>query len=375
MSSSRTLLAVAVLTMAGAASAEQAPVTGLRPFAAKPFQTSVVATFDRPWAMAFLPDGRMLVTEKTGEMLLLSADGQRRTEVAGIPAVNPGGQGGLGEVVPHPDFARNHLVYFSYSSAGAPNGIVLARGKLAGDLDGARLDGVTTLYSGFPLRGGGAHYAGRIAFSPDGYLFFSIGERQKATPAQDPSGVLGKILRLTLDGKPAQGNPLVGRGFDPAVWSYGHRNPLGLAFDLQGRLWEGEMGPRGGDEVNLILPGRNYGWPIVSNGDNYDGSLIPDHPTRPDLEAPKVSWNPSISPSSLLVYSGKLFPKWHGKALVGALSGRSIILVELGQDDAREQARYDMSNRIRAVQQGPDGAVYVLEDGTNARLLRLTPKH
>lgn len=354
------------------AMAAQAPITGDRPFADKPFKAVEVASFDSPWAMTFLPDGHMLVTEKAGRLLLLSPDGAQRTAVEGVPAVDPSGQGALGEVVAHPDFASNRQVYFSYSAPGSPNGIVLARGKLVDDLKGARLEGVTTLYRAHPLKSGG-HYAGRIAFSPDGHLFFAMGERQKFTPAQEPDGVLGKVVRLTLDGKPAPGNPLAAKGFDPAVWSYGHRNPLGLAFDLKGRLWDAEMGPKGGDEVNLVLPGRNYGWPIVSNGDHYDGKPIPDHPTRPEFEAPKVSWNPAISPSSLLVYSGKLFPAWHGKALVGSLSGEMLILVDLGTDDAKEEARYQMGKRIRAVDQGPDGAVYVLEDKAGGRLLRLTP--
>lgn len=357
-----------IAATAGAALAEQAPITGARPFAAKPFRATEVASFASPWAMTFLPDGRMLVTEKAGKMLLVSADGKQRTELQGVPAVSASGQGALGEVVKHPDFAKNRLVYFSYSAAGSPNGVVLARARL----EDKRLADVTTLYKAYPLKSGG-HYAGRIAFSADGHLFFAMGERQKFTPAQEPDGVLGKVVRLTMDGKPAPGNPLAAKGFEPAVWSYGHRNPLGLAFDLKGRLWDAEMGPKGGDEVNLVLPGRNYGWPIVSNGDNYDGSPIPDHPTRPDLEAPKVSWNPSISPSGLLVYSGKLFPQWHGKALVSALSGQMLILVELGEDSAREEARYAMGKRIRAVDQGPDGAVYVLEDGPGGRLLKLTP--
>lgn len=355
-----------------AAPAAQAPVTAARSFAQKPFSALELARFDSPWALAFLPSGQMLVTEKAGRMLLLSPDGQRRTKVAGIPPVDSRGQGALGEVVIHPDFATNRLVYFSYSTPGTPNAVALMRGRLVGGLDGARLEGVKMLYRARPDRTGG-HYAGRIAFAPDGHLFFAMGERQKFTPAQEPGGVLGKIVRLTADGQPAPGNPLAAKGFDPAVWSYGHRNPLGIAFDRQGRLWEAEMGPRGGDEVNLILPGRNYGWPLVSNGSHYDGRPIPDHPTRPDLEAPKVSWNPSISPSSLLVYSGGLFPQWRDKALVGALSGKMLILLALGADGAREEARYDMGARIRAVDQGPDGAIYVLEDKADARLLKLTP--
>lgn len=366
------LTGLAFFAMAAAAPAAQPPITGERAAAAKPFQATAVAQFEKPWALAFLPGGEMLVTEKAGKLMLLSADGKRRTEVAGVPAVNASGQGGLGEVVVHPDFAASRLVYFSYSEGGSPNGIVLARGRLAGGIDGAKLENVTTLYRAHPAKTGG-HYAGRIAFAPDGHLFFAMGERQKFSPAQEPDGVLGKIVRLTADGKPAPGGPLAAKGFAAEVWSYGHRNPLGLAFDLKGRLWDAEMGPKGGDEVNLVLPGRNYGWPIVSNGDHYDGKAIPDHPTRPEFEAPKLSWNPAISPSSLLVYSGRLFPGWHGKALIGGLSSEALILVDLGVDGAREEARYAMGKRIRAVDQGPDGAVYLLEDGSGGRLLRLTP--
>jgi glucose/arabinose dehydrogenase len=233
---------------------------------------------------------------------------------------------------------------------------------------------VQVLFRASPKVTGGGHYSGRIAFSPDGRLFFTAGERQKFDPAQDPKATLGKVLRLDLDGKPAKGNPLAAKGFDPAVWSYGHRNLLGLAFDGQGRLWEVEMGPRGGDELNLILPGRNYGWPLVSNGDHYDGKVIPDHPTRPDLEAPKASWNPSISPSSLLFYSGAAFPAWRGNAFISALGGQALVRVAIEGDTAKEAARYEMGARIRAVDQGPDGALYVLEDGPRGRLLRLTPK-
>ncbi len=359
---------LSVASMAVPAGAAQAPITGERPFSTKSFVAKEVARFDRPWAIAFLPDGRMLVTEKTGRLLLLSNGGRERAEVSGVPAVNSDGQGALGEVAVDPDFARNGLIYISYSSAGSPNGIELMRARLVG----SRLTEPKILYKAHPQLSGG-HYAGRIAFGPDGQLFLSLGERQKFTPAQDPTGVLGKILRLDRNGRAAAGNPLAGKGFDPAVWSYGHRNPLGLAFDLEGRLWDVEMGPKGGDEINLVLPGRNYGWPIVSNGDHYDGRPIPDHPTRPDLEAPRVSWNPSISPSSMIVYRGKMFPSWRGKALVTALSGKMLLLIDLGTDSSMEVARYPMGERIRSVAEAQDGSVYVLEDGKDARLLRLTP--
>ncbi len=283
----KTMLVTVGLVLAGVAvpvGAAQAPITGDRPFSDKPFVATEVARLASPWAMAFLPDGRMLVTEKAGRLLLLSKGGRERVEVAGAPAVNSDGQGALGEVAVDPDFARNGLVYISYSAAGSPNGIELMRARLAGN----RLVEPKILYKAHPQSSGG-HYAGRIAFGPDGHLFLSLGERQNFTPAQDPKGVLGKVLRLDRNGRAAAGNPLAKKGFDPAVWSYGHRNPLGLTFDLEGRLWDVEMGPKGGDEINLVLPGRNYGWPIVSNGDHYDGRPIPDHPTRPDLEAPRVS--------------------------------------------------------------------------------------
>jgi glucose/arabinose dehydrogenase len=289
------------------------------------------------------------------------------------------------DVVLHPTFAENHIVYLSWSAAGpGGKGVMLGRGQLvekqvqcirAPCPAQARLEGFATIFRAAPFVAGNGHFSGRIAFSPDGrYLFFTNGERQKFDPAQDKGGTLGKVLRLNDDGTPAANNPLVAQGFRPEVWSYGHRNLLGIAFDAQGRLWEQEMGPRGGDEVNLVEPGKNYGWPIVSNGDHYDGRDIPDHPTRPEFEAPKVSWNPVISPAGLIIYSGKMFPAWTGSAFIGGLSSQALIRVAISGDKAREAERFDMGTRIREVEQGPDGALYVLEDGEGGRLLRLTPK-
>ncbi len=346
--------------------------TGARPFAMTP-----VADFDAPWAMTFLPDGRMLVTEKKGEMLLVSADGRQRRTVATVP-VDAAGQGGLMDVVLAPGFARNRQVYFSYSAAGqGGKGVVLARAVLDLAAGGERLRQIEAIYRAYPLVEGDGHYSGRIAFAPDGKsLFFTAGERQKFTPAQDKSGVLGKVLRLTLDGKPAPGNPLAAQGFKPEVWSYGHRNLLGIAFDAQGNLWEQEMGPKGGDEVNLILPGRNYGYPNVSNGDHYDGRPIPDHAPGDGYEAPKVWWNPVISPGGLMIYSGDLFPQWKGDAFIGGLSSKALVRVDLNGTNASKGDQFDMGARIREVEQGPDGAIYVLEDGgreSQGRLLKLTP--
>jgi glucose/arabinose dehydrogenase len=280
------------------------------------------------------------------------------------------------DVVLHPGFTQNRLVYFSYSEAGqGGNGVVLARGVFA---DGAQpvLQKVETLFRASPYVEGDGHYSGRIAFSTDGYLFFTNGERQKFEPAQDPKATLGKVLRLVDDGTPAPGNPLAAKGFHPAVWSYGHRNLLGIAFDASGNLWEQEMGPQGGDEVNLILPGRNYGYPIVSDGDHYDGKPIPDHDTRPEFEKPKVSWNPVISPAGLMVYSGKLWPQWKGDLFIGGLSSQALIRVDVEGTNARKGDQWPMGARIREPEEGPDGAIWLLEDGrreAKGRLLKLTP--
>ncbi|MBX3595357.1 PQQ-dependent sugar dehydrogenase [Sphingomonas sp.] len=342
-----------------------------------PFRVTPVADFDSPWAMTFLPDRRMLVTEKDGRLLLLGADGKTRHVLATVD-VMADGQGGLMDVVLHPGFATNHLVYFSYSATDSDGrkGVVLARGTFE---DGPRpkLGAIKQVFRADPFVEGNGHFSGRIAFSPDGrYLFFTNGERQKFDPAQDPKATLGKVLRLTPDGKPAGDPGLTARGFHPAIWSYGHRNLLGIAFDRAGNLWEQEMGPKGGDEVNLILPGRNYGYPLVSDGDHYDGRPIPRHSTRPDLEAPKLSWNPVISPGGLIVYSGDMFPQWKGDLFIGGLSSQSLVRVDLDGTTARKGDQWPMGARIREVEQGPDGALWLLEDGgrgSQGRLLKLTP--
>ncbi|SEM92781.1 Glucose/arabinose dehydrogenase, beta-propeller fold [Sphingomonas gellani] len=346
---------------------------------AAPFAKTVMTQLDSPWAMTFLPDRRMLVTEKKGQMLLLSADAKQRRTVATLP-VDSAGQGGLMDVVLSPDFSTSKRVYFSYSARGdgGTKGVVLARGLLDLQPGGERLRGIEVIFRARPFVEGDGHYSGRIAFSPDGrYLFFTNGERQKFTPAQDKSMTLGKVLRLTPDGKPAHGNPLVAQGFQPEVWSYGHRNLLGLAFDKSGNLWEQEMGPKGGDEVNLILPGRNYGWPNASNGSHYDGRDIPDHRPGDGYEAPKVWWNPVISPGGLMIYSGSMFPQWKGDAFIGGLSSESLVRVHLDGTNASKGDQWPMGARIREVEQGPDGAIWVLEDGgkgSGGRLLRLSAR-
>jgi glucose/arabinose dehydrogenase len=342
----------------------------------RPFQVEPLASFDEPWAMTFLPgSGQALITEKRGRLKLWTP-GRPAIDVAGVPQVHYSGQGGLADIVLHPDYARNHLVYLSYAEPGPgdASGGAVARATLTIENGAARLDNLQVIWRQTP-RMDGEQYALRIAFGPDRLLYISSGERQHFDPAQDMAGNLGKIVRLNDDGTPAAGNPFAAQGGVAAqVWSLGHRNPLGLAFAPDGSLWEDEMGPRGGDEVNLILPGRNYGWPRASNGSHYDGRDIPDHAPGDGFESPKVWWNPSISPSSLIVYTGAIFPAWRGDALIGALSGQALIHVRIRGTGAEKADQWDMGARIREVEQGPDGSVYLLEDGAGGRLLRLTPR-
>ena len=353
------------------ASTAQAGTPGL------PFQATETATFDEPWAMTFLPDGSLLVTEKRGRLQHLDIASGSKHEITGGPKVAYGGQGGFGDVVLHPDFASNQLVYLSYAEEGSNDtrGAAVARAKLVLAEDGSgALQDLSVIWRQVPKVSGGGHYGHRIAFGPDGKLWITSSERQKFTPAQDMASNLGKIIRLNDDGSVPSDNPFASQGGVAAqVWSLGHRNMLGIAFDADGRLWVHEMGPAGGDERNLIERGANYGYPVVSNGDHYDGRPIPDHDTRPEFAAPKVSWNPVISPAGLLIYSGDLFPQWKGSGFIGGLSSQSLVRIAFDGDSAREAERFSMGARIREVEQGPDGAVWVLEDGNKARLLKLTP--
>jgi glucose/arabinose dehydrogenase len=337
------------------------------------FTITEIARFDEPWAMSFLPDGRLLVSEKKGRLKLLSP-GAAAVEISGVPTVDYGGQGGFGDVVLHPRFASNGLVYLSYveQGEGDTHGAVVARARLTLTAQGGALSGLAVIWRQQPKVDGRGHFGHRIAFGRDGKLWISSGERQHFEPAQDMAGNLGKILRLNDDGSVPADNPFASQGGVAAqVWTLGHRNPLGLAFDGQGRLWEIEMGPRGGDELNLIERGRNYGWPKVSNGDHYDGRPIPDHPTAPEYEAPKLSWTPVIAPADLIIYSGEQFPQWKGQALIAGLASQALVRVRLDGSQAREVARYAMGQRIREVEQGPDGAVWLLEDAPGGRLLKL----
>lgn len=341
------------------------------------FKPVEVARFDEPWAMAFLPDGKLLVTEKRGAVKLMSRDGKVGT-VTGAPRVDYGGQGGMADIIVHPRFDQNRFVYLSWAEAGKGDtrGAAVGRARLAlDDKGGGRLEELKVIWRQVPKVAGRGHYGHRLVFAPDGHLFITSGERQKFDPAQDMSSNLGKVIRLNDDGSVPADNPFAKRGGVTAqIWSYGHRNPLGIAFDAQGQLWAHEMGPAGGDELNLIERGSNYGYPLVSNGDHYDGKPIPDHKTRPDLNAPEVTWNPVISPAGFIIYSGDQFPAWRKSGFIGGLSSQALIRIELDGKRAREAQRWDMGSRIREIEQGPDGAIWILEDGGDARLLRLTPK-
>lgn len=339
-----------------------------------------LARFDSPWAMTFLPDGRALVTEKGGAIWLLNSDGSKAGKLIGGPEVEARGQGGLGDIILHPDFATTGQVYISYVERDADNnqlsGAAVELAKLTLTATGGTVSERSVIWRQFDKVTGDGHYGHRLAVSPDRYLFITSGERQKFTPAQDMGSTLGKVVRINLDGSVPGDNPFAAQGGPAAeVWTLGHRNPLGIAFAADGKLWVHEMGPQHGDELNLIIRGQNYGYPEVSNGSHYGGADIPDHDTRPEFAAPVTWWVPAISPAGLDIYEGTLFTGWTGNALIGGLSSEALVRVAINADaTAAEAERFDWGKRVREVEEGPDGAVYVLEDGGGARLLRLTPR-
>ncbi len=368
-------LGIAAVAFATAARAESINA-GERPATAeRPFAVEAVAAFDTPWAIAFLPDGRMLVTEKPGAIFLVTREGGK-TPVENVPDVVAAGQNGLLDIAPAPDFAESRTVYLTYVEPGSGGGsLALARATL-GESDGAAaLDDLAVIWRQQPA-GGRGQPGGIIAFDPDGtHLFLTSGDRMRPQTAQDPDDTRGKVLRLNLDGSTPADNPQATAGGARAqTWTMGHRNPYGLAFAPDGKLWLHEMGPRGGDELNLIEPGTNYGWPVVSNGDNYSGSPIPRHATRPEFAAPPLYWNPVIAPAGMVIYDGAMFPAWRGSALIGGLGAMALIRVAFdGSGGADEADRWEMDDRIRDVAVGPDGAIWLIEDNSPGRLLRLTP--
>lgn len=336
---------------------------------------TAVATFASPWAMVFLPDGRALVTEKGGTLRLVTQAGVKSAALGGVPTVATGGQGGLLDVALDPGFASNARVYLSFSESGAGgSGLAVARGALVEDAGGPRLTGVSVIWRQTPKVSGSGHFGGRMAFAPDGTLYVTAGERQRGSPAQDMAQTLGKIVRINADGSIPADNPFIATaGARSEIWSLGHRNPYGLAFDSAGRLWAHEMGPEGGDEFNLIARGGNYGWPNVSNGQDYGGGDIPDHRPGDGYVAPLLSWTPVIAPGGMILYSGSLFAAWQGDAIIAGLVSQGLVRVRFSPAGAAELQRIPLGARIREVEQGPDGAIWVLEDSGSGRLLRLVP--
>ena len=362
-----------VLSMPSALPAQTFQITGS---AGSVLKVEEYADFNEPWAMTFLPGGDLLVTEKPGTMLLVSADGATKAVVSGLPEVAYGGQGGLGDIILHPEYETNSLVYLSYAEAdqSGKKGAAVALARFDHDPAAPALKDVRVIWRQHPKTTGSGHYSHRLAFSPDLKLFITSGERQKQKPAQDWEQNLGKIIRLNPDGTIPPDNPFQDKGeLARSYWSIGHRNVLGIAFAPDGRLWTHEMGPRHGDEFNLIVPGDNYGWPLVSWGNQYSGKDIPDHDTRPDLNAPEVYWVPTVAPSGLIIYDGDLFPQWQGNAILGGLASKSLVRIRIAGEQAEEVERFSMGKRIREVEQGPEGAIWVLEDKSGGRLLKLTP--
>src|SRR6202167_1109762 len=408
--------AALILTLASVAAWAQVNAGEQKPEASLPFTMTTVATFELPWRLAFLPDGRMLVTEKIGPIWLVTQDGQK-TIVNNTPAVYWQGQSGMFGVFLSPTYATDQRIYLTYSEPGDyGGGLVLARAKLNTAGNGgpnaagpvARLENLEVLWRQLP-KGKGGQEGAQIAFAPDGQsLFLTVGDRQRFTPAQDPNQPEGKILHLTLDGKPAADNPNYGKtgastiplidpprnteaaktapvvstytftspNLTPAeTWASGFRTPYGMAFSPTGELWEVEHGPRGGDELNLIAKGKNYGWPLVSFGNNYDGVPIPKPDSRPDLAMPVLYWVPVIAPGNLMFYTGtQTFPQWNGNGFVSGLGTKSLNRIIFdGQGGAKAAERWDVGHRIRDVEEGPDGSLWMLEDANPGALIHVTP--
>jgi glucose/arabinose dehydrogenase len=406
---SAALVLASVSTVAPAVAHAQVNAGEQKPDASVPFTMTQVATFNLPWRIAFLPDGRMLVTEKVGPLWLVTQEGAK-TPVANVPAVLSQGQGGMLGVYLSPNYTQNRQVYLTYSEPGDTGGssLALARATLSITEGAASLDGLQVIWRD-GARGRGGQFGAAVAFSPDKkFLFLSVGDRQRMTPAQDPNSPLGKILRLTLDGKPAPGNPQAGTTgsatldiINPArdtelaktaavvstytfpgpnltpseTWASGFRTPYGLAFAPDGRLWELEHGPRGGDELNLVEVGKNYGWPLVSYAVNYNMTPIPSPDTRPDLAKPVIYWTPVIAPGSLTFYKGKMFPQWNGSALIGGLASRTVNRITFdGKGGAKTAERWDVGQQIRDIAVAPDGALWMIVNTTTGGLFRVTPR-
>ena len=401
--------AALLLTLASTAVWAQVNIGEQKPEPSLPFTMTTVTTFNLPWRIAFLPDGRMLITEKPGPVYVVSQMGEK-IQVENTPPVYFQGQNGMHGVFLSPHYATDHSIYLTYAEPGEyGGGLALARAKLNATATSAKLENFEVLWRQLP-KGKGGQEGAAVAFSPDNkYLFLAVGDRQRMTPAQDPDQPVGKILRLTLDGKPAPGNPNFGKtgassidlidpprdtetaktqkvvstytftgpNLTPAeTWASGVRTPYGLAFSPNGELWEVEHGPRGGDELNLIEKGKNYGWPLVSFGKNYDGVPIPNPDLRPELAMPVLYWAPVIAPGNLMFYTGtQSFPQWNGNGFVSGLATKTLNRIIFdGHGGAKSAERWDVGKRIRDVEEGPDGSLWMIEDANPGALIHVTPK-
>lgn len=334
---------------------------------------TILTGLEHPWALAFLPDSAMLITERAGRLRAIRPDGSVSEPLAGVPEVLAEGQGGLLDLALAPDFASSRLVYLSYAEPGEGGAsTAVARGRLRDD----GLEGTEVVFRQEPKVDGSMHFGGRLVFGPDGTLFVALGDRFKFDPAQDLSDHLGTIVRIRPDGSVPDDNPFVDQeGARPEIWSYGHRNIQGAALEPEtGELWIHEMGPRGGDELTLPEAGANYGWPLVSWGEHYGGEDIPDPPTRPEFAGSIHQWTPVIAPSGMAFYTADRFPEWRGNLLIGGLVSRGLVRLTLDGPKVTGEERISLGARIRDVRQGPDGAVWVLTDESDGRLLRLTPQ-
>lgn len=333
---------------------------------------TLVEGLDHPWGLAFLPDGRMLVTERPGRLRIVTSDRRISPPLGGVPAVYANRQGGLLDVAVAPDFATSRMVYVSYAEPGDGGAsTAVARGRL-GERD---LEGTEVIFRQQPKVDGGGHFGSRLAFAPDGTLFVTTGERFKFAPAQDLGGHLGKVVRINPDGSVPRDNPFRGRtDVRPEIWSYGHRNVQAAAINpASGKLWIAEHGPKGGDEINVPDAGKNYGWPLVSWGRHYNGEAIPLPTSRPDLAPSIHQWTPVIAASGMAFYTGDVFPGWRGSLLVGGLTAESVVRLTLDGEKVTDEERIPIGSRVRDVRQGPDGCVYVLTDESDGTLLRLSP--
>ena len=366
---------LALTAAPAAAQITKAPVQqSPRPVKVEAFAKGLV----HPWGLAFLPDQRLLVTERPGRLRLLSREGEVLSPIGGVPEVYASGQGGLLDVALAPDFTSSRLIYLSFAEprGGGKNGTSVARGRLAATDSGGRLEDVQVIFRQEPAYASSHHFGSRLVFMPDGSLFVTAGERfSQREEAQNPGNHIGKLMRLLPDGSAYAGNPKR-PGWRPEVWSIGHRNVQAAALNpASGRLWTIEHGARGGDEVNIPEAGKNYGWPVISYGRNYDGSKIGVGTHKADMEQPVYYWDPSIAPSGAAFYTGALFPDWRGNLFVGALAGQALHRLVLDGDKVvgEEILLSDLGARIRDVRQGVDGALWLLTDETQGRVLRLVP--